>query len=85
MIRRPSLSPNTNLIENPKSNPLIYYRNDRALLLSPKSNNLRNLSPNITEVLSTSLEEKRGRPQQKSCKKHFTKYFQDNFESKWNL
>lgn len=54
VIKKPSAS-NANLVENPKSNPSVYCFNGLVTTLSPKNSNLKNLSPNVKNLLSTSL------------------------------
>lgn len=79
-------SPMNMYVENPNSNPNLYFNSTQPITLSPKANNNRNKSPGLNLILSNSLENLSDFSKTpKSSKKHFNKYFEENFESKWNV
>ena len=82
-------------IENPKSNPFLYFMANSTspmfLSKSPKHKEYfnRNNSPDLKLLLSNSVENIRSKilapetPQ--AGKKHYGKYYDENFASKWNV
>lgn len=51
-----SRSPSNMFLENPKSNPNLYFSTTQPVTLSPKANNKKNKSPGLKLLLNNSLE-----------------------------
>lgn len=70
-------SPSNMFLENPNSNPNLYFSTTQPITLSPKADNKRNKSPGLKLILSNSLENLSDlNKSPKSSKKHFNKYFE---------